>query len=887
MIKRTFILILIISIAASSILPTMIFAEDSEVKDELFETKVSVIRLVYPEYPLLSVDSTVTRGEFSVMLAGLFGIGFPSGEEQLFFDLTYDNPAAPSVKFLVKMGIVSQNELFYPNEPIQYKQAVKMAVAAAGYAPQAEAMSGYPFGYLRVASSLKLDKGINSESESIKYGDITILLYNLLHCNVYDLSQTNNDTFLYHYHKINEATGIVTANGYGALTDSNVSVARGKLAIDSLTYTIYDDKYSDYLGYKVKYYYRSAGSERAIIYMYKYDCKEVSLLSSEIYEVEDYILQTDINGENKKYRLDRSYVYIKNGKQRPVKASDQSSLFTMDSGMITLVDNDSDGRYDIVNVREYRYNFISSVDPFHLTISDQNTSDSYIDLSDSECVYHIYDFTADGYKPISLSDLGKDMLIAFTVSDDKKLYNIFVCNEKLEGKLEAVDRETGEIYVNGKKYNTNKYYNSYFSDIAIGKEAVFYLGMDGSAAVAFSKSESGFKYGWIVACANNRNDLKKNAQIKIFSQDGIMVEADLADKLTINGSSKSSDDVCNIIDGLSDEEKLVKYSVNKQNAVNKIILSEDAKTDTMPGAAYDNESDFVKYISKDSGALSYRSSTSIFYSLESGSKTSFRVDSSTYSFVIPKTERNTEDNYAVYSPESFVDGIEYNISAYDLDKSSLAGATLCFDESAPDKDAVGTLIVERVSDSLNPDGEEALAVEGYCFANNVRKFVTYYSSPKTYNDILKLHAGDLVRMSVNKKGIATSVIRDFDIENYALGSMVDSVGGNSEYICGLLYNYSNGYMSIFTDTQVVGGYPKVPDKLNRDNLINLSVSSNSIMFVDLKRTPDGSGVKRVAVRHSNLEEINDYNKAGSAADYVVARRYQSGRSYCVVVYKIY
>lgn len=882
--KNRLLVLLLLFVVCSSFFVSApaVKAEDSE----QYETAVSLIRSIYPDYQNFNPDAVVTRGEFSMMLAGIMGVNLPEGEDSGFADVYIDNPASQSIVLLTKMGVISKGALFYPDAPIQYEQAIKMMVAAAGYTQHAEAQGGYPYGYIMVASSIDLTKDLFIGDGALQYRDVTLLFNNMLDCKVYEPLYSNRDvTFLEYYRKIYSVIGVVTANENSGLTDYSSAVQKGTIKIGTKVYTINGNSYATLLGYSVRAYYEETNGKDKIVFMHKYECDEVELISSDIFDVKDHVVYVDNGGKEIKYRLNRSYIYIKNGKQFPITSSDEKPYFMMNSGNLLLIDNDSDGIYDIVYAWEYKYSLISSVDAFRMNIVDQNTPDSYLDFSDNDCTYNIYSSISPDRTELELSDLGKDMLIAYAVSADKKLYNIFVCENVIEGNFSGKTDSSDEIYISGSLYHTNSYFDTYYSGIELGKDYDFYLGVDGTVAVALPKSESSLCYGWIVACGHE-SGLDARVRIKIFSQDGNMLVTNLARKVSYcDEGSISAELVEQRIALLSDDEKFVKYSVNGDDDVNRIIRATEASPDVLPGEANESDSDFVRYVSRSDMTLRYRSQSYIFSATDGISRSSFRISPATYCFIIPSINRGVDSDYVVYTnPDSFVDGTDYNISAYDLDKSSHAGATIVFGEVAGDRNSMSSLIVEDIVTTLNENDEEVVAVKGYSYGT--RKFVTYYSTQDTRDDILNFNPGDIIRIRVNSKNEAVSVILDFDSTTYTLGSMVDPVGGNSEFINGLLYNYTNGYMNIFSNTPIVNGKPVMPSPVARDKIVNLNISSNAVMFVDLKRSPDGSSVVSATVRPSDLSEIRGYTDVGNNADYVVARRYMFGRVYSLIVYKI-
>ena len=86
----------------------------------------------------------------------------PASLKQVFNDVTADYWGAGSIYALYSLGIVNgdENGNFNPELNISLQEAVKIMVSSLGYTAVANQNGGYPSGYMREASRLKLLKEI-------------------------------------------------------------------------------------------------------------------------------------------------------------------------------------------------------------------------------------------------------------------------------------------------------------------------------------------------------------------------------------------------------------------------------------------------------------------------------------------------------------------------------------------------------------------------------------------------------------------------------------------------------------------------------------------------------------------------------------------------------
>ena len=105
----------------------------------------------------------ITRAEMAKVLCKALRISTDSYNTQMFSDVDSSHWAYGYINALATAKIVAGNDdgSFSPDREATYAETVKMLVAAMGYAPRAEGLGGYPYGYIETARELDLIKDID------------------------------------------------------------------------------------------------------------------------------------------------------------------------------------------------------------------------------------------------------------------------------------------------------------------------------------------------------------------------------------------------------------------------------------------------------------------------------------------------------------------------------------------------------------------------------------------------------------------------------------------------------------------------------------------------------------------------------------------------------
>lgn len=105
----------------------------------------------------------ITRAEMAKVLCKALRISPDSYNIQMFSDVDSSHWAFGYINALATAKIVAGNDdgKFSPDREATYAETVKMLVTAMGYAPRAEGLGGYPYGYIETARELDLIKDID------------------------------------------------------------------------------------------------------------------------------------------------------------------------------------------------------------------------------------------------------------------------------------------------------------------------------------------------------------------------------------------------------------------------------------------------------------------------------------------------------------------------------------------------------------------------------------------------------------------------------------------------------------------------------------------------------------------------------------------------------
>lgn len=712
-------------------------------------------------------DDNIIRSEMAkvaVYSVGLEDIAKSSMGTTRFPDVPADHWATGAINVADQQGMVVGDDVgtFRPDDPVLLQEAVAIIVRAMGYEPAAEDKGGYPSGYLYIASSNQLLRGLSGSAERpASRGDIAQLIFNALTVNLMEQVgfgtnvsyEVVDKTLLYDKLNVEKGYGQITATGETALTGGNTT-DEDRIVIDKNQYLEGDTDAKQYLGYNVLFYARidKTTDEKTLITVRPQQNKNKTVKVN----ADDIVSVTGDDGQNKAFeywgdRSDKSQktvsiaadaVYIYNGKYKTGVTNQQ---LKPTSGNITLLDADTNGIYEIVFVNHFTNLVVDTVSSVTGRVTDKYLNGSLVFDKDNEEIQ--YSLVKDGTE-ISPEDLKEWNVISYTISEDKTLIKGYVSDASING---MVTEATDEGFRIGTGTQLYKKAESYPNEIQLRDKGTFYLDAEEKIAAvntnaAVDNGENlNKKYAYLVGAAMN-DGFDTTAQFKLFTMSGETKILNSAGKMRFN--DKYGQDPKSVVTALGGEAFKPQVVVFETNSSDNITALETAKDNTGTGAPNTNE--FTLNIKKDE--MTYKSA--------SGKLDNVAITDDTVIFDIPEDAGSDTEKYSVRSKATLGNDTKYDALIYDLQENYTANVVVITSSAGVTAPESPILLVDHISATQNADFEDTDRVYGW----QSGKETDLLAADKSIlvKDDQPLAKGDIIQYRTNTKGEIDGITLLFD-----------------------------------------------------------------------------------------------------------------------------
>lgn len=825
----------------------------------------------------------VKRGDFAESLLKMMNASTVCPEKDIVFsDINIYHEKYDIMANAQKQGIIC-GENARPDDYVTYNEACKMVMCMLGYGGYAEVKGGWPSGYIVLAGEQGVLRGIKMfGSANLVYRDMTAMLFNALDASVmvpksigavieYEIDDSEN--ILKRYHNIGTGEGIINGVKNKSLYD-NVAYDDDTVLSDGVKYKSKISDISDFVGLNTLYYYDIDSSE--IVAICGTGNRVVRLDPEDIFVYSGSELKFDENGREYTEKIAPDAVFMYN--DAPAKKV-SSSVFSDKQGEIRLVDNNSDGKADVV--------FMNIIEDFAVKIADSSSKTIYdlYESGKSVCLDDEGDgnisFTDEYGNIMFLSELVRYDVVCVRRSEDGKNIKAVFSNREVRGTVENIETTGSDMYVTikGKTYKTTKAFAKNES-LKIGDAAIFGLTMlDKIATVNRELSDSSSGLAYLINMKQS-GGLGGELEVKLLTADNRIKIYKTADKVSVDGTPLTQNEVLAFFAaGGKVEGTVISYIANAQDRITDIDSPSKGvnESDNSLRMMYSSYVD-ANGVPKSEERLEWRSATGIF-----GSK--IATSGKTAVFRVPDKNTGEDDRYITSDISYFVSNDKYAIEAYKTNpESHMADAVvLKSSESAETiSDTTGIAVITGTSKTVNGEGE--LQEKIYYMNRNGEG-----SAPLKSNDALqkilkldgsgavhKLAEGDVIRFTTNDFAEVTAVELLYDRagDNFKYpDNFYNSAAANSLYRVSLneIYSMYAGNMLVYK-----GSIPGTGTVLSYDKLESYPANRFTVIVYDSSQRTD-------KVRMGKTSDLIDYKTAGKGSKIILYTAYTTNG--VIVVYK--
>ena len=714
----------------------------------------------------------VTRSEFLYILMQILKYT-PNTDAQIpFSDISTYDYYFPVIKYALDTGIISSNDKFYPLSEIKFQDACKMMISALGMDFVAKNKGGYPAGFLAAAKSCDLTEGIEVTDTLTKNAAIA-LFNNFLVTNTYSVISIkgnnpyyevldNSRTVLSLYYNIEKVTGIVTANRYTGLYDGNSFTSDNEIEIDEVVFkTIFDSK--DYIGKRVDAYIHD---NKTIVYMTSFETSIISLKTLDIVSVSNGKLTYYDGDKEKSLNLETTPATIYNG--RADKSFKLSSLPSY-TGIVEFVDNNSNGKYDVVSISSYRVLIVDSVNTAGECIFGMDNSLLRFDNDEA-----IYSFTKSGIEA-SPEDILSGELLQIYESKDNGIVSVKIdAGTKVSGVITESNIAAKKLYIDGAAYEYNQYFiDNHLSLVSIGDSVNVLLTDDGYIAALDSSESENDKWGYVIDIAR-ASGLNDDVYIKMFSDNGQVEVITVAEKIVCDGTPKTSDGFYSWYNSnIALFGGLIRYNLNSENKLSMVDTAGGNGTLSPDSPSDDNNTEFILPSTIGSTAWFIKSSKMVAGCCNFSKAKIFIIS--------PDETLDDKQRYALTDANYFVGNTSYprtQVRAFNVSDSGEADAILISAAISTEINAETSpyAIVSSVTRGIDRDGNEGVILRVYYRDAYSKYYITDSEVLKQINagatfDNPMIYEGDVLAFNANSNNsiVAMRKILDYKTKETPLG----------------------------------------------------------------------------------------------------------------------
>lgn len=746
------------------------------------------------------LEDEVSRAEFAMLMSMLVGMDELAvvPEHTVFHDVTTTYWGSKYIDLVYRLGIMNGTSdfTFEPEGSISLEQASKVFVKITGRGELAEAYGGYPIGYMTVASKNNITDGVFNTV--LTRADVLRMMMNVLESNgLEEISFSNESielgegkTLFEKYHGIRKLDGQLVSTGQAsifgkAITDEHF------VRVDDCDYNAYGKEYFSYLGQQVDFY---VDKDNRILYMIPNGNSEVVTVSRE--NIDSNETGFTNNGEvrfvyyegtrKKTVTLSHETGYIINN--RPYKPPFVLENIIPSDGQVTLVDGNSDGKFEMVTVDKYDVLIAKNINSYEGFITDELNQNALYELNESDKIVK----TIRNGKEIRYGEIPKGSTLLVKKSQDEKYIEIIVSDQTVTGKLESHSESSDEITLDGVTYKLHPDFDT--SSLKLGTSNTYCI--DYFGRVVWIDNSKIKNSGYCYLFGAKLSSMDDRLDIQVLEADGSVSEiSSNKNKIKFNDVTTGVKDVCAML--CDSQGKTIEQVIILKKTQDGFI--ESIKADQMVSLDYAP------------AARSYSVTQKLFGAYEPDG---FAVSDNTPVFII----KDEHSDCKVIPITSLQDNTEYDtVEGYNGKETFVCEAVVIRPQSGSDTVSYGWStplgIVEGVYKTINSKGDVVNGLKVFVNGAKVKltitekAFVTKIKMPGSLQTIIPLSdikPGDVVHYNLNMDGEIENIGRIFPYETGSTAETeneyTDSHGWSRERTFGTVNRIVGDYMSVKVGT---------------------------------------------------------------------------------------
>lgn len=700
--KKLLSIILSLSLLAGGL---CVYADSGEETNNIGIEFLSVLSVLPEDF---DPAAEMTRAEFVNLV--ILSLGFDTETDDTtayFLDVDNSHPYYGSISLGMQLGIITGtgDYTFKPDDKITYEQAVRVAVAAAGYGEVAERKGSFSAGYMSIADSADMLEGLERTTTG---ANLAALVFNMLKTPKLAVSAFTGDgveytdadkdnTLLKEYHNILWDEGIVTETGYSAFTKPG-TLGKGRVKIDDEIFTDEVVGADKYFGREIVYFYydgEESGDNELIFAYTEKTVKELEIAAADITNVDLAAgkITYEVNDRQKTQSFSKTPYVIFNGVSLP----DYTKIDLMpEYGSVRLLDGDDDGTYEFLFINSVQYFVVGAVNAADKKLYEKYTHEMK-DYEDEELFLTI---TKNG-EEISLDKISEMNVLSIMESRDKINTVIKVSDKSVTGEVTSLSDEGAEI--DGTVYDV---YSGINKPLIVGAKNTMYISEDD--IIVATEVGTDKKYAYLCR-ADLVNEETETYTIKVVTQDGGTKYLNIAEKASYNGGSKEDKkDIHGYLDtickgGLT---RIIEYELNADGEIKKVYSALDNRV-TKP--VYDENEFTLDYSYSGSDGLRY-------YKRMLGGK--YMLAANCIVWIAPKPDENyivDAEKVTVSNAGYFEDGDRYtDLKLFNYNEFMAAGMCEYVGDVGEEVNATTTaFVVDKAKTELFENGDIGVRVYGY------------------------------------------------------------------------------------------------------------------------------------------------------------------------------